>query len=128
MEESWTGGEQVVRENQTGGLGVLLRIEGVLLRKKGVLLNSGRKFLQSRDMSQEERQPLLPRPPVAKTRLVLMIRVGIDLYPTTKMRVTKIRITSPLTVFLKHGQLDFFKASDSISEYLTLIFPKSFGV
>ena len=78
-------------------------------------------------MSQEERQPLLPRPPVAKTRLVLMIRVGIDLYPTTKMRVTKIRITSPLTVFLKHGQLDFFKASVSISEYLTLIFAKNFS-
>ena len=31
-------------------------------------------------------------------------------------------ITFPLTVFLKHGQLDFSKASDSISDCPTLIF------
>ena len=28
----------------------------------------------------------------------------------------KIRVTSPLTVFLKYGQLDLSKASDSISQ------------
>ena len=33
----------------------------------------------------------------------------------------KIRITSPLTVLLKHGQLDFSIASNSISHYLISI-------
>ena len=37
----------------------------------------------------------------------------------------KIRITSPLPVFLKHGQMDFSKASNSISHQLTLIFPEN---
>ena len=45
--------------------------------------------------------------------------------PPPPLSVTKIRVTSPLTVFLKHGQLDFSKASDSISNYLTLIFPEN---
>ena len=57
--------------------------------------------------------------------------VGACSNPTTRMpnssvRVTKIRITSPLTVFLKHGQLDVSKASDSISDSLTSIFPENF--
>ena len=34
-------------------------------------------------------------------------------------------ISSPLTVCLKHGQLDFYKASDSISEYMTSILTKN---
>ena len=34
----------------------------------------------------------------------------------------KIRTLSPLTVFLKYGQLDFSKASDSIFDHLTEIF------
>ena len=34
----------------------------------------------------------------------------------------KIRVTSLLTVFLKHGQMDFSKASNSISHHLTSIF------
>ena len=42
--------------------------------------------------------------------------------PALLLYVTKIQITSPLTVFLKHGQLDFFNASDSISDYLSSIF------
>ena len=36
----------------------------------------------------------------------------------------KIRITSPVAVFLKHGQMDLSKASNSISHHLTSIFPK----
>ena len=36
----------------------------------------------------------------------------------------KIRITSPLAVFLKLGQMDFSKASNSISHHLTSIFPR----
>ena len=35
----------------------------------------------------------------------------------------KFRVHFSLTVFLKYDQLDVFKASDSISDYLTLIFP-----
>ena len=46
--------------------------------------------------------------------------------PLSFLSVTKIWTTFPLTVFLKHGQLDFYKASDSISDYLTLIFPSNF--
>ena len=29
-----------------------------------------------------------------------------------------------LTDFSKHGQVDFYKAADSISDYLTSIFPR----
>ena len=36
----------------------------------------------------------------------------------------KIRITSVLAVFLKLGQMDFSKASNSISHHLTSIFPR----
>ena len=36
-----------------------------------------------------------------------------------------IRVTSFLTVFLKHGQMDFSKASNSISHHLTSIFPEN---
>ena len=36
----------------------------------------------------------------------------------------KIRITSLLTVFLKHGQMDLSKASNSIFHHLTSIFPE----
>ena len=36
-----------------------------------------------------------------------------------------IRIHSPLTVFLKYDQLDLFKASEYISDYLTSILPKT---
>ena len=32
-----------------------------------------------------------------------------------------IRVTSPLTVFLVDGQLDFYKASDSISDHQTSV-------
>ena len=41
------------------------------------------------------------------------------------LSVTKIRITSPVAVFLKHGQMDLSKASNSISHHLTLIFPEN---
>ena len=37
----------------------------------------------------------------------------------------KIRITSVLAVFLKLGQMDFSKASNSISHHLTSIFPEN---
>ena len=37
-------------------------------------------------------------------------------------------ITSPVTVFLKHGQLDLSKASDSISHQLTSIFSEDFQI
>ena len=37
----------------------------------------------------------------------------------------KIRITSPVAVFLKHGQMDLSKASNSISHHLTSIFPEN---
>ena len=37
-------------------------------------------------------------------------------------------ITSPVTVFLKHGQLDLSKASDSISHQLTSIFSETFQI
>ena len=46
--------------------------------------------------------------------------------PLSFLSVTKFWTTFPLTVFLKHGQLDFYKASSSISDYLTLIFPSNF--
>ena len=36
--------------------------------------------------------------------------------------------TSPVTVFLKHGQLDLSKASDSISHQLTSIFSEDFQI
>ena len=39
----------------------------------------------------------------------------------------KIRVTSPLSVFLKQDQLDFSKASDNIFDHLTSIFPETFG-
>ena len=41
------------------------------------------------------------------------------------LSVTKIRITSVLAVFLKLGQMDFSKASNSISHHLTLVFPEN---
>ena len=47
--------------------------------------------------------------------------------PPPPLSVTKIRITFPLAVFLKHGQLDFSKASNSISHHLTSIFPCRVG-
>ena len=37
----------------------------------------------------------------------------------------KIRVTSLLAVFLKHGHMDFSKASNSISRHLTSIFPEN---
>ena len=37
----------------------------------------------------------------------------------------KIRITTVLAVFLKLGQMDFSKASNSISRHLTSIFPEN---
>ena len=37
----------------------------------------------------------------------------------------KIWITSPVAVFLKHGQMDFSKSSNSISHHLTSIFPEN---
>ena len=44
---------------------------------------------------------------------------------SSSVLVTKIRVTSLLAVFLKHGQLDFSKASNSISQHLTSIFPEN---
>ena len=40
----------------------------------------------------------------------------------------KIRITSVLAVFLKHGQMDFSRASNSISHHLTSIFPENYQI
>ena len=40
----------------------------------------------------------------------------------------KIRMISPLTVFLKHFQLDFSKAYNIISDFLTSIFPENFWI
>ena len=37
----------------------------------------------------------------------------------------KILISSPVTVFLNHGQLDLSKVSDSISHHLTSLFPEN---
>jgi len=60
-----------------------------------------------------------------------------DLYhPTTGLgnssysssSVKKIRVYVSLTVFHKYDQLDLFKASNSISDYLTSIFPKNFWI
>ena len=64
--------------------GVLMRIEGVPEERGSFwgLAGNSRKA----EMSQEERQPLLPRPPVAKTRLILMMRVWIDLYSLRAVR------------------------------------------
>ena len=46
------------------------------------------------------------------------------LCPPLSSSSQKIRITPLLTVFLKHGQMDFSKASNSISHRPTSIFPK----
>ena len=43
------------------------------------------------------------------------------------IQLLDLRVTSPLTVFLKYGQLDFSKAFDSISDHLISIFPEIFG-
>ena len=40
------------------------------------------------------------------------------------IQLLDLRVTSPLTVFLKYGQLDFSKAFDSISDHLISIFPE----
>ena len=45
---------------------------------------------------------------------------------SSSFSVTKIRAHFPLTLFLKYDQLDLFKASGIISDYLTSIFPKHF--
>ena len=45
---------------------------------------------------------------------------------SSSFSVTKIRVHFPLTLFLKYDQLDLFKASGIISDYLTSIFPKHF--
>ena len=42
------------------------------------------------------------------------------------LRRKKNRTLSPLPVFLKHGQRDFSKVSNSISDRLTPIFPENF--
>ena len=51
------------------------------------------------------------------------------LTPHKSSEIHVIQIISPLTVFFfKHGQLDFSKASDSIYDYLTSIFPENFWI
>ena len=45
--------------------------------------------------------------------------------PALSSSSQKIQITSVLAVFLKLGQMDFSKASNSISHHLTPIFPEN---
>ena len=40
----------------------------------------------------------------------------------------EIRVNFPLTVFHKHDQLNFFKASDSTYDYLPSVFPENFWI
>ena len=54
--------------------------------------------------------------------LLLLILSGPGAHDCESVRWIEIQITFPLTIFLKHGQLDFSKAFDSISDYLTVIF------
>ena len=49
-------------------------------------------------------------------------------HSTCSSSVTKIRVTSPLQYFSKHDHLDLSKASDSISDNLTLILPENFEI
>ena len=46
-------------------------------------------------------------------------------YSSSVLVSKKIRFTSPLPVFLKHSQIDFSKASNSISHHQTSIFPEN---
>ena len=66
--------------------------------------------------------------PFLHCNATMRCNVDEERWPALDWTIHNLQSSRRLLYFSKHGQLDLFKASDSISDYLTSIFPKNFWI